>query len=179
MRERRIVPPSISGTPQRRQKTPKTASRAATRRSHQRASSRPPATAWPSTAAITGFESSMRVGPIGPSPCSSTRFTRPVCIAFRSAPAQKQPPTPVSTATARSASPSKRRKASASSAAVGPSTALRASGRSMLTIATGPSVSKRTLLMFLPPVRAQPARPSASSAAWRVRRKSALPEGER
>ncbi len=41
----RTVPPSISGTPQRRQKTPKVASSSATRRSHQRASSRPPATA--------------------------------------------------------------------------------------------------------------------------------------
>ena len=44
-RGRRNVPPSISGTPQRRQKTPKTASASATRRSHQAASSRPPATA--------------------------------------------------------------------------------------------------------------------------------------
>ena len=38
----RTVPPSMSGTPQRRQNTPNTASRAATRRSHQTASSRPP-----------------------------------------------------------------------------------------------------------------------------------------
>lgn len=38
-------PPSIRGTPQRRQNTPSTASSSATRRSHQRASSRPPATA--------------------------------------------------------------------------------------------------------------------------------------
>ena len=41
----RTVPPSISGTPQRRQKTPKTASSSTTRRSHHSASSRPPATA--------------------------------------------------------------------------------------------------------------------------------------
>ena len=38
----RTVPPSMSGTPQRRQKTPKRRRSAATRRSHQRASSRPP-----------------------------------------------------------------------------------------------------------------------------------------
>ena len=44
-RGRRTVPPSMSGTPQRRQNTPNTASRAATRRSHQIASSSPPATA--------------------------------------------------------------------------------------------------------------------------------------
>ncbi len=65
----RTVPPSISGTPQRRQKTPKLASRAATRRSHQIASSSPPATAYPSMAAMTGLESRIRVGPIGPGPC--------------------------------------------------------------------------------------------------------------
>ena len=57
MRGRRTVPPSTRGTPKRRQNTPKTASSAATRRSHQTASSRPPATAWPSTAAMTGFDS--------------------------------------------------------------------------------------------------------------------------
>ena len=44
-RGRRTVPPSMSGTPQRRQNTPNTASRAATRRSHHSASSSPPATA--------------------------------------------------------------------------------------------------------------------------------------
>ena len=61
-RGRRTVPPSMSGTPHRRQNTPKTASSAATRRSHQSASSRPPATAYPSIAAITGFDSRSRVG---------------------------------------------------------------------------------------------------------------------
>ena len=91
----RTVPPSISGTPHRRQKTPNVASSAATRRSHQSASSRPPATAYPSTAAITGLLRRRRVGPIGPSPSGSTRLS----IAFRSAPAQKVPPAPVSTAT--------------------------------------------------------------------------------
>ena len=70
----RTVPPSISGTPQRRQNTPNTALSSTTRRSHQQASSSPPATAWPATAAITGFCSAMRVGPIGPSPSGSTRL---------------------------------------------------------------------------------------------------------
>src|SRR5262249_25302158 len=40
-RARRNVPPSIRGTPQRRQNTPKVAPSSATRRSHQSASSRP------------------------------------------------------------------------------------------------------------------------------------------
>jgi hypothetical protein len=74
-----MVPPSMSGTPRRRQSTldlvslafatamdqsiadPKYAEASATLRSHQRASSNPPATAGPETAAITGFESCIRV----------------------------------------------------------------------------------------------------------------------
>jgi len=45
----------MSGTPQRRQKTPMVASALMTRRSHHSASSRPPATQKPSTAATVGF----------------------------------------------------------------------------------------------------------------------------
>ena len=52
----RTVPPSISGTPQRRQKTPNTPVSSAIRRSHHKASSRPPATAYPDTAAMTGLK---------------------------------------------------------------------------------------------------------------------------
>jgi hypothetical protein len=100
-RGNRTVPPSISGTPKRRQNTPKTASRAATRMSHHTASSRPPATANPSTAAITGLPRTMRVHPSGPSPSGSTRFPFPPAAALRSAPAQKQPPAPVRIATRR------------------------------------------------------------------------------
>ncbi len=44
------------------------ASSSTTRRSHHRASSSPPATAKPLTAAMTGFDSCIRVGPMGPSP---------------------------------------------------------------------------------------------------------------
>ena len=66
----RTVPPSIRGTPRRRQRTPKRAVVAATRRSHHAASSRPPATACPSTAAITGLLSSIRLGLNGITPCS-------------------------------------------------------------------------------------------------------------
>ena len=73
-RGRRTVPPSMSGTPHRRQKTPNTAFSSTTRRSHHRASSRPPATAWPAMAAITGFDNRSRVGPIGPSPSPLTRL---------------------------------------------------------------------------------------------------------
>ena len=37
------------------------------------ASSNPPATANPSTAAMTGLDSSIRVGPMGPGPSVATR----------------------------------------------------------------------------------------------------------
>ena len=66
-------------------------------------------------------------------------------MALRSAPAQKVPPAPWRTATAASSSASKARNASASACAVGPSTALRASGRSRTTVVTGPWRSTRTM----------------------------------
>lgn len=140
----RTVPPSIRGTPQRRQNTPNTASSSATRRSHQSASSSPPATACPATAAITGLDSRIRVGPIGPSPSSVTWLPRSVPSALRSAPAQNVPPSPHSTAARASGSDSNSRKAVASSAAVGPSTALRTPGRDRTTVVTGPLRSLRT-----------------------------------
>ena len=50
------MPPSIRGTPQRRSKRPKVEAGVAIRRSHQRASSKPPARHQPSIAAIAGFD---------------------------------------------------------------------------------------------------------------------------
>src|SRR5205823_4304153 len=98
----------------------------------------------PSTAGFTGLPSSMRVGPIGPSPSSVIRLPCPPATALRSAPAQKVPPAPVRMATAAVSSASKVRKASANAAAVGPSTALRTSGRSIVTTVTGPGRPVRT-----------------------------------
>ena len=144
MRGSRTVPRSHSGTPKRRQNTPKTASSAATRRSHQSASSMPPATAYPSTAAITGLDSVRRVGPIGPGPWSGMGRRSPSATALRSAPAQNVPAAPVSTATERSSSPSKATKASRSWSAQTLSTAFRRSGRLIVTTVTGPSCSTRS-----------------------------------
>ena len=59
------VPPSIKGTPKRLQKTPKVASLWLTIRSHQQASSKPPATAKSYIAPMTGLESWSLLGPIG------------------------------------------------------------------------------------------------------------------
>src|SRR6266850_446064 len=97
-------------------------------------------------AAIAGLSSSSREGPIGPSPCGDTWSYSPAANAFRSAPAQKFPPSPQSTATLASASASNARKASASDRAVSGSTAFRADGRLRMTVVTGPCFSTRTLM---------------------------------
>mmetsp|Transcript_78801 Transcript_78801/g.163885 ORF Transcript_78801/g.163885 Transcript_78801/m.163885 type:complete len:223 (+) Transcript_78801:167-835(+) len=149
-RGNRIVPPSINGTPQRLQKTPKIAVSSQIRMSHHTASSKPPATQWPSMAAKTGFLSLSLVGPMGPSSRGSltsgfrTRFPfleRPSAptpdeSAFRSAPAQKVPPRPYSTATRAVSSFSKFLNASNRAAAVGRFTAFLASGRWKQTVQT-------------------------------------------
>ena len=170
----RTVPPSISGTPHRRQYTPNIASWAATRRSHQIASSSPPATANPSTAAMTGFDSShagrahrpidsvdVPVDPVAPTVDDRRRGPPPnrTCRPRRSAP-------PPST----SSSASNARNASARAAAVGPSTALRTSGRSIVTTVTGPSLERgdrvghvdRSLLGPVSPARARRRSPGRS-----------------
>ena len=107
----------------------KVAFSATTRRSAHSASSMPPATANPSTAAITGFDSRSRLGPMGAIeprlPISRFLFGSPDATALRSAPAQKVPPAPVKTATDAAASASNARNASTSFRAVKPSTALR------------------------------------------------------
>src|SRR5215467_12377755 len=99
---------------------------------------------------MTGLERRIRVGPIGPAPSGSTRLPRGVPNALRSAPAQNVPPDPYRTATEASSSASKSRNASASAAAVGASTALRTSGRSRITVVTGPDRSTRTGLVPAP-----------------------------
>ena len=150
------MPPSIRGTPQRRQKTPNTASSSATRRSHQSASSSPPATAYPLTAAITGLVSSQ--------PRGAHRVRRPParrgCRARCRWPSGRRPrrtcrPRPTAPPPRASGSASKARNASASAAPVGPSTALRASGRESTTVVTAPARSVRTeeLLTNRPPRR--------------------------
>src|SRR5215217_4133948 len=175
IRGRRTVPRSTRGTPTRRLSTPKAAPSAATRRSHQRASSRPPPTAGPSTAASTGLDSRSQVAPIGPSPSPATRSGSPAAIALRSAPAQNAPPAPVSTATAAPGSRSKARNASARAAAAGASTALRRSGRSMVTTVTGPWSSTRTPVPSAIGGLLPPAAPSRMVAALIEPRAAGVP----
>ena len=113
----------------------------------------PPATAGPATAAITGLPSSRRDGPIGPrggrapsggkSSASSARTSFPWSEApyLRSHPAQNAPCEPKNTPARASGSRSNASNAATSASAVAGSTALRASGRSMITVVTGPSFS--------------------------------------
>src|SRR2546430_12834587 len=95
---------------------------------------------------MTGLLKIIRVGPIGPGPVSPTAYLDPVAIAFRPNPAQKVPAAPVSTATDSSSFALKSLKAAASALAASGSTALRTSGRSLLTVSTPPSTSVRTVL---------------------------------
>ena len=77
----------------------------AIRRSHQSASSSPPARHQPAIAAIVGLGEARRVKPSGPPGASASS----VSIAFRSAPAQNaSSPAPVSTSTRASSSAAKR-----------------------------------------------------------------------
>src|SRR5688572_30724834 len=154
-RGRRTVPPSMSGTPQRLQKMPKTASASITRRSHHSANSMPPATACPATAAMTGLDSTILLGPIGPAPSGCTRLPSAEPNALRSAPEQNVPPAPHRTATRWTPSASNDSKAETSAAAVGPSTALRRAGRSRTTVVTGPAISTRTVMALPIPQRAR------------------------
>src|SRR5215472_7679859 len=127
-----------------------------TRRSHQSASSMPPATAGPSTAATTGLDSSSRVGPRGPrggvlpsvgkSNEASGLSPSRLAAYFMSHPAQKAPPSPHSTATSAAGSSSKDFNAATSASALAGSIALRVSGRLWITVQTEPDFSMRTVM---------------------------------
>jgi hypothetical protein len=88
-------------------------------------------------AAMVGLDAILRVKPSGPS--GRSRRGPSDSMFFRSAPAQNAAsPAPVRMKTRASSSASKRSNASPSRSAVGPSTALRRSGRLMVTRAAAP-----------------------------------------
>src|SRR3712207_1174236 len=101
---------------------------------------------------MVGLDTTRRVGPMGPGPSSSGTIGTPSVSARRSAPAQNVPPAPVSPATRADSSASNSSNAASSAAAVGPSTALRTSGRSIVTTVTGPVRDTRTVSIRPPPV---------------------------
>src|SRR3954465_3377225 len=158
MRGKRTGPPSMSGAPPRGRETPKYAASSITRPSPHSASSNPPATAGPATAAITGLSSSSRVGPSGPRgmalrsssgwSMSWSCFASSIIVAqyLRSQPAQKAPPSPHSTATAAFASLLNASKAPPSASALSGSIALRDSAREWMTVHTFPFFSILTAM---------------------------------
>ena len=142
----RTVPPSISGTPQRRQNTPNTAlllgdAQIAPERELEAAGDR-----------MAGHGGDHRLGQPHPRRAHRavarrrlTRLPAAVPTAFRSAPAQNTPPSPCRTATAASASRSNSRNASASAhrrSRRRPRCAAR--GATAARCVTGPSRSTRT-----------------------------------
>src|SRR5204863_6972255 len=86
-RGRRISAPPAATRPRLTSGVPKRASRAATIRSQARAISNPPATAQPSTAAISGLRGGAWTMPAKPRPATYGRS--PATNAFRSIPAQR------------------------------------------------------------------------------------------
>jgi hypothetical protein len=101
----------------------------------------PPATAGPSTAAISGLvrRRPLSSGSITDASQSPDRSPGGAwLIAFRSAPAQNAPPAPVSTQTRIPGSVSTRSQAWRIRAIIGPLRALRTSGRFIVTIRTCP-----------------------------------------
>jgi len=132
--------------PHLRQYTPKTASTAATRRSHHAASSSPPATACPSTAAMTGLREQHPVGPTGRRRRvrrGSLRSRPGSLMALRSAPHRRCHPL---RSARRPPGPDQRRSPGTRSRARwrwGGRWRLATSGRSMVTIVTGPSCTTR------------------------------------
>src|SRR5262245_37259259 len=119
----------------------------------------PPATAGPSTAAMTGFDSSRRDGPKGPrgalppslgkSRARTGSWRSRSETVLRSQPAQKAPPSPQNTATLAESSASNASKAATRASALLGSMALRASGRLWMTVQTEPDFSMRTAMTFL------------------------------
>jgi hypothetical protein len=145
-RGKRKTPPAAATRLRFTSGKPKVAVSATTARSQASSSSSPPAKAWPCAAAIHSLLRSARTKPAKP-PFSVARLAlRPAETSFRSAPAQKAcGPAPVSTAAQISGSASTRSTAASSPCATAPLTALRASGRLIVTSATrGAASSNRT-----------------------------------
>ena len=139
----RTADPPSGNSPQRASEMPNRALSPATLMSHACRISVPPAMAGPSTAAISGLVSRrpLSSGSITERSMSPARNASPGCalvIAFRSAPAQNAPPAPVSTQTRMPGSLSVRSQAWRIRAIIGPVSALRAAGRFIVTISTGP-----------------------------------------
>ena len=137
----RTAEPPSGNSPQRASEMPNRAPCPATRMSHACRISVPPAIAGPSTAAISGLVSRRPLSSGSITDRSRSAIEAPGCetvIALRSAPAQNAPPAPVSTQTRMPGSLSTVSQAWRISAIIGALSALRASGRFIVTISTCP-----------------------------------------
>ena len=142
---RRKRPPAFATSDRFTSGRPNLATLLATTRSQESTISVPPATAGPSTAAIRGLVRVRRTRPAKP-PRSVESLAEPEAIALRSAPAQNDGPLPHRIPIHRSASDSRRSIAASRSSASCWLTALRASGRFSVMIATRPRTSKVTVM---------------------------------
>ena len=142
---RSTMPPSSGRRPTRASGRPNVASSAAMMRSHPKAISRPPPSAWPLTRAMTGTSSVVRSAmPPKPPGRGAAQYSRPLAPPpFISAPAEKaRSPAPVSTTARMPPSASMRVQTALSSRSAPASMALSTSGRSMVTRATWPATAK-------------------------------------
>jgi hypothetical protein len=133
---RRKRPPAPAIRPRRTSGSPNVAAGEATTRSQLRTSSVPPASAGPSTAAISGLVRARRTSPPNPPRSVESSAASPAARALRSAPAQKTGGAPVSTPARSSSSASRRSIAASMPWATAGSMALRASGRTIVITAT-------------------------------------------
>ncbi|CAM5728828.1 hypothetical protein SHIRM173S_01426 [Streptomyces hirsutus] len=124
--------------------SPKRAASEAMTRSQCSTISRPPVTAGPFTAAMTGLAGRCQ-GALSPAEGPAERMLSPVSPSSRrSSPAQKACPAPVSTTARTRASSVSRAMVALSSRISREVSALRRSGRLSVTVATAPSCSTRT-----------------------------------
>ena len=138
----RTAEPPSGNSPQRASEMPNRALSPATRMSVACRISVPPAIAGPSTAAISGLLSrrplsSGSITERSTSPLLNAAPGWELAMALRSAPAQNAPPAPVSTATRMPGSRSTSSQAWRIRAIIGPLSALRASGRFIVTTGRG------------------------------------------
>src|ERR1700761_2054012 len=137
--------PQPGSTPTRACVSAKTARSEQMTMSQLSTSSRPPVTAAPLTAAITGLEIG-RHGACGPEPSPAPPRSSDVCwpTSLRSTPAQKAGSAPVSTTARMLLSASAVAIAACRAASSSPLMALRARGRFSVTVATASAISSRT-----------------------------------
>ena len=141
----RMRPPAPAMRPRLASGMPKVACSAATTRSHESMISKPPASADPFTAAMSGLGNSRWVSPPKPPLAPMMSPPSPLLKALRSMPALKAlSPLPVTTTTQQSGSSASSSMEPDMARLTGPLMALRASGRLMVRISTCPWRSRST-----------------------------------